>query len=289
VNTCAIGEGERGYCGLREVRGGKLRSLAGLPHRGLLHWYRDPLPTNCVADPFCAGHCQRGRHNLAVFHAACTVDCLFCQNWHFREMDPAAATPIAADALAGAATSRTHCVCHFGGDPAAQMPHALAASRLLAERRVAICWETNGTAHQRLMDRALELSLATGGCVKFDLKAFDDTLHRVLTGASNAWTLANFARAAARFDESGKVPLVVASTLLVPGYIDDQEVAGIARFIARLNPAIPFVLLGFSPHFLLPDLPRTSVRHADAASAAARAAGLLTVRVGNRHLLSRDY
>jgi len=91
AQDCVIGEGERGYCGLREVRGGKLLHLAGTPARGLLHWYRDPLPTNCVADPFCsvrvacAGRAQLGKHNLAVFYAACTVDCLFCQNYHFRE------------------------------------------------------------------------------------------------------------------------------------------------------------------------------------------------------------
>jgi len=289
VNECVIGEGERGYCGLRQVRGGRLRHLAGIPGRGLLHWYRDPLPTNCVADPFCAGHGQRGKHNLAVFYAACTVDCLFCQNWHFREVDPVASASLSAAELADAADRRTYCVCYFGGDPASQMPHALAAARLLAERGVVVCWETNGTAHPRLMDRALDLSLATGGCVKFDLKAHDDALHRVLTGASNAWTLENFARAAARSEEGGATPLVVASTLLVPGYVDAAEVGRIARFIAELNPAIPYSLLGFCPNFLFPDLPRTSVRHAEEAEAAARAAGLQNVRIGNRHLLSRDY
>ncbi|HEY67798.1 MAG TPA: radical SAM protein [Thermoflexia bacterium] len=289
AQDCVIGEGERGFCGLREVRDGKLRHLAGTPDRGLLHWYRDPLPTNCVADPFCAGHTQRGKHNLAVFYAACTMDCLFCQNWHFRESDPFHSDKLTASQLAEAANLRTYCVCYFGGDPASQMPHALAASRLLAERGIVICWETNGTAHPRLMDRALDLSLATGGCVKFDLKAFDDNLHRALTGASNRRTLANFARAAARFDERPEPPPVVASTLLVPGYVDAEEVGRVARFIADLDPRIPYVLLGFAPHFFFPDLPRTSVRHAEEAEAAARAAGLTRVRIGNRHLLSRDY
>jgi pyruvate formate lyase activating enzyme len=289
VQDCTIGEGERGYCGLREVQDGRLRHLAGTPSRGLLHWYRDPLPTNCVADPFCAGHSQRGEHNLAVFYAACTVDCLFCQNWHFRETDPARSDHVSADELASAANERTYCVCYFGGDPASQMPHALAASRLLAERGAVVCWETNGTGHSRLMKRALDLSLATGGCVKFDLKAHDEALHRVLTGASNRRTLENFAQAAARFHERPSPPPVVASTLLVPGYVDADEVGRIARFIAGLNAAIPYTLLGFAPHFLFPDLPRTSVRHADEAEEAARAAGLQTVRVGNRHLLGRDY
>jgi pyruvate formate lyase activating enzyme len=289
VNECVIGEGERGYCGLREVREGRLRHLAGTPARGLLHWYRDPLPTNCVADWVCAGSRQRGMHNLAVFYAACTVDCLFCQNWDFREIDPARSAGLSATELAGAANARTFCACYFGGDPAAQMGHALAAGRRLAGRGVAVCWETNGTAHPRLMDQALELSLSSGGCVKFDLKATDEDMHRALTGASNRLTLENFARAAARFDERPEPPPIVASTLLVPGYVGAEEVGRIAGFIAGLNPEIPYALLGFAPNFVFPDLPRTSVHHAEEAEAAARGAGLRRVRVGNRHLLSREY
>jgi pyruvate formate lyase activating enzyme len=82
---------------------------------------------------------------------------------------------------------------------------------------------------------------------------------------------------------------VIASTLLVPGYMDAEEVGEIARFIASFDPDIPYALLGFHPHFYIHDLPRTSVRHAEEAEAAARAAGLTNVRIGNRHLLSRDY
>jgi pyruvate formate lyase activating enzyme len=139
------------------------------------------------------------------------------------------------------------------------------------------------------MDRALDLALATGGCVKFDLKAHDENLHVALTGVSNRQTLDNLTRAVARFDERPSPPPVVASTLLVPGYVDAEEVGRIARMIADLNPAVPYVLLGFAPQFLFPDLPRTSVRHAEQARDAAHAAGLRTVRIGNRHLLSRDY
>ncbi len=289
VQDCVIGEGERGFCGLREVRDGELHHVAGTPERGLLHWYRDGLPTNCVADPVCSGHSQRGKHNLAVFYASCTIDCLFCQNYHFREVDPGESDFLSADELAEAANDRTYCACFFGGDPASQMPHALATARYLAERGVVVCWETNGTARPRLMDQAFDLAVETGGCVKFDLKAHDDTLHRTLTGASNRHTLENLTRAAARFDERPEPPSVVVSTLLVPGYVDVEEVGRIASFVAEQNPGIPYVLLGFAPHFLFPDLPCTSVDHAEAAECAAREAGLETVRVGNRHLLSRAY
>ncbi len=314
--SCIIGPEERGYCGLRvstpisghgvssggmvgsaqteataavKRHAGRLHHLAGTPARGVLHWYRDPLPTNCVADWVCAGSRRHGYHNLAVFYASCSLNCLFCQNWHFRQVDPVASDGISARELADCANARTFCVCYFGGDPASQMPHALASSQCLAERGVAVCWETAGTQHPKLMARAVELSMKTGGTVKFDLKAFDERLHVALTGASNRRTLENFTLAAARFSERPEPALVVASTLLVPGYVTPDEVARIARFIAGINPRIPYALLGFAPNFYVPDLPRTSVSHAEAAVAAARAAGLRDVHIGNRHLLSRDY
>ncbi len=295
AHACQIGEGERGFCGLRTVRGGRLAHLAGTPKRGLLHWYRDPLPTNCVADWICAGHQRRGEHNLAVFYGSCTFDCLFCQNWHFRQVDPRApeswgnVRAMSAAELAGAANPRTYCVCYFGGDPASQMPHALASARALAELGVVVCWETAGSSHPKLLDRALELSLETGGCLKFDLKAFDEGLHRALTGVSNRQTLENFRRAAARFGERPEPPPVVASTLLVPGYVDADEVGRIARFIAGVEPRVPYALLAFAPHFYMSDLPTTSAEHARQAEAAARQAGLVNVRLGNVHLLSRAY
>lgn len=289
AHRCSIAEGGRGYCGLRTVEDGRLVHLAGTPARGLLQWYRDPLPTNCVADWVCAGSHKRGYHNLAVFYESCTLDCLFCQNWHYRRTRPGQVQCVSASELAQAANARTYCVCFFGGDPASQMPHALAAARELARLGITVCWETAGTSHPKLLDQALRWSLETGGCVKFDLKAYDDALHRGLTGASNQTTLENFARAARRFRERPDPPLVVASTLLTPGYVDAAEVARIARFIAELDRDIPYALLGFAPQFLMTDLPPTSLRHALEAEAAARAAGLRRVRIGNRHLLSSAY
>jgi pyruvate formate lyase activating enzyme len=176
-----MSEGEYGFCGLRTVQNGKLYHLAGTPDRGLLHWYRDPLPTNCVADWVCEGRRHPGYHNLAVFYASCTANCLFCQNWHFRQVSPTMSETITAKALAAESNPHTFCVCFFGGDPASQMPHALATSKYLAARRVRVCWETNGMMHPRLLDAALQYSQETGGCVKFDLKAYDEELHLTLT------------------------------------------------------------------------------------------------------------
>jgi pyruvate formate lyase activating enzyme len=169
------------------------------------------------------------------------------------------------------------------------MPHALAAAKAIGEKGMVICWETAGTANPKLMDRAFHYSLQTGGCLKFDLKAYSETLHKTLTGVTNTQTLENIARLGAQTNQRRDPPLVIVSTLLVPGYISVDEVRRIARFIADINPEIPYSLLGFAPQFLMNDLPRTSVNHAEEAYHAACEEGLTRVRIGNRHLLGYEY
>jgi len=299
VHECSIPEGRLGFCALRRNEGGKLAGADA--SRGKLSWYHDPLPTNCVADWVCAGGTgagypvfahrarpERGHQNLAVFFHACSLNCLFCQNWQFR-LESRKPADIPAGTLAGAADARTSCICFFGGDPAPQLPFSLHAARLAREGRrggiLRICWETNGTMHPALLDEMVDLALESGGCVKFDLKAKDEALHLALTGVTNRRTLENFTRAAKRIPERPVPPLLVASTLLVPGYVDETEVRGIASFIASLDRTIPYSLLAFHPTFQLFDLPRTPERHAVRCRAAALEAGLQNVHLGNVHLL----
>ena len=299
VNECKIPEEGLGYCGLRKNAGGKLAGVS--PQEGKLSWYHDPLPTNCVADWVCpagtgAGYpeyaCSSGPEygykNLAVFFHACTFNCLYCQNWHFREetLRPRT-TPVAR--LISDVDERTSCICYFGGDPTSQLPFALEASRKALEPRkgkiLRICWETNGSMHESLLKEMITLSLNSGGCIKFDLKAWDENLHIALTGITNKTTLENFSRVGEKIRLRPVPPLLIASTLLVPGYIDEEEVKSLAQFLASISPDIPYSLLGFYPHFYMSDLHLTTKGLAQRCLHAAQDAGLKNVRIGNVHLL----
>lgn len=291
AHNCRFPRGDVGYC--------------GLPHenrmRAKVSWYYDPLPTNCVADFVCPARTgcgyprfayrpagEFGYKNLAVFYEACSFDCLFCQNWQYR-FGPKSGKAVSAGQLADAVDDTTACICFFGGDPTPQLPHSLKAALLALKRNrhrvLRICWETNGYMHPKLLDRAVTIALESGGCVKFDLKAWNEGVHIALTGTSNRRTLDNFERVSASVGRRPEMPLLIASTLLVPGYVDVAEVTGIARFIAGLNPNIPYSLLAFHPGFLMDDLPPTSWTHARRCLEAAQEAGLRTVHLGNRHLL----
>jgi len=304
---CRIPEGGLGYCGLVANREGRLVYLSGQPREAVLEYYYDPHPTNCVAFWFCPGAtgrgypkyavrpgCERGYANLAVFYGACNHNCAFCQNWFYRLNTRSASPRVSVEELLAAALDRrVTCVCFFGGDPAPQVLHAIHFSSLLLQRArgrvMRICWESNGHFGARVLPKVIDLSLRSGGIIKFDLKAWTPSVYKALTGVDVGSLYENARAVALAARERPEVPLFTASTLLVPGYVDEEEVRQIARFLASLSPEIPYSLLAFHPDHRMVDLPPTSRRHAEEALRAAREEGLVNVRVGNPWLLGDYY
>lgn len=300
VNECRIPAGAAGYCGVRRNVGGKLAGASSA--MGNLSWYHDPLPTNCVADWVCPGGTgagyptfayrdgpEYGYKNLAVFMGSCSFNCLFCQNSSYKALSQQRRPAHTADHLPSLVGDDTACICFFGGDPSTQMPFVIRASEKSRERKkgsiLRICLETNGCMNIPLLRRAMDLIVDSGGCIKFDLKAYSENLFRKLTGQKRAASFKAFEAACAFIEKRPEPPPVVASTLLVPGYVDHGEVAKIARFIASLDAQIPYSLLGFYPRHMMKDLPRTTRQAASDAQRAALDAGLANVRIGNVHLL----
>lgn len=305
ANDCMIGAGQCGFCGLVWNVDGRLVRYGGTAEHGVLEWYYDALPTNCVGWWFCPGctgsgypryalkpEAEYGYANLAVFYGACSYDCLFCQNWHYRNLSVKHKPVMSAGDLAEKVDRHISCICFFGGDPSPQMPHSLETSRIAlekakAEKRILrVCWETNGYMHPKLAEKAAEMALESGGNIKFDLKAWNETLNMALCGVSNKPTLANFRMIGKKYYGKRKeLPVLCASTLLVPGYVDALEVEHIAKFISEIDADIPYTLLAFYPCYVMNDLPTTSKKQALECQKAAEK-HLKNTRIGNIHLLS---
>lgn len=281
ANECSMGEGEYGFCGLRINRQGRIESF--ISHKsGFAYSYFDPLPTNCCAAWFCPGSHEPG-YNLGVFFYGCNFNCLFCQNASHKMIQTA--PELTDDELVSRASAKSvRCICFFGGSPEPQFPFALHVARRISRdfgRSKHICWEWNGAGNSRFVEQAARLSMETGGTVKFDLKAYNENLHRALCGTGNVRTQENFHRVA---KITKGTDTLTATTLLVPYYIDAQEVDAIAGFIAGIDKNIPYSLLVFHPDYLLTDLPVTSRAQVGECVAAARE-HLNRVNVGNMHLL----
>jgi pyruvate formate lyase activating enzyme len=300
-----MGEGQAGYCGLRWNEAGKLVSVS-TPDAGLFYAYRDPHVTNCCAAFFCPAATglgypefaytpgpEIGYDNLSIFLYGCNFDCLFCQNPSHKDIH--GQSPRSADELIEMTlqNDRVSCWCFFGGSPEPQLPFAINASRkvldrLQGKRLLRICFEWNGCGQPALVKRAAQIACASGGNVKFDLKTWDDNLSMALSGVSNRVAYDNFTMVAREFRPSEQhPPWLCASTLLVPGYVDEVEVEQIARFIAGLDAAIPYSLLVFHPDFMMRDLPITPREQVTRCYETAKK-HLTRVHIGNLHLLGEQ-
>ncbi|MEM4694798.1 MAG: radical SAM protein [Ignisphaera sp.] len=317
VNECRIPINGYGFCGMWRNIKGVLRFIEDSGY-GVLHAYLDPLPTNCVATPVCpaatgAGYPkysvsigpEYGYYNLAVFFVGCNLDCIFCQNWQHKDI---AVSPklrkrylMSVDQLVKEAieNNKVSCICFFGGDPGPHTIYALEVARRIlrysSENNVIkrICWETNGLENPKIMKEMAKLSLESGGIVKIDWKAYTPNVYQALTGVDgyraierikeNIVLLANMSR------ERKEIPLLVISILLVPGYVDEEEVEGIAKYVSSIDKTIPIVLLAFHPDHLLRDLPPTSINHVRKSVEILKTYGIENVFVGNEWLLGYFY
>ena len=103
--------------------------------------------------------------------------------------------------------------------------------------------DTNGHALRRVWDALLPV---TDGFM-VDLKALDPEVHRRLTGRGNGVVLD-----AIRYLH-GAGALYEVRLLLVPGFNDDaDQLARTAEWLARLDPQLRVVVIGFRPHGVRP-------------------------------------
>jgi pyruvate formate lyase activating enzyme len=279
ANSCRIETDGCGYCGINRNERGQIASV--VHEEALAYMYLDPLPTNCCAAWFCPGSDERG-YNLAVFFYGCNFDCLFCQNASHKLLKDAQAVSLK-EMVHAAMNPRVRCVCFFGGSPEPQLPFALRAAREIvqeSENGKHICWEWNGCGNPALVREAAELSAVSGGTAKFDLKCSNPNLSLALCGVSNKRSFENLRM----ISEAGYGNILTATTLLVPYYVDAEEVRAIASFLAAIDSNIPYSLLVFHPDFYLDDLPITPREQVDECCEVARSY-LQRVNIGNEHLL----
>ena len=308
INECSLTENDISYCGLRNIHREKIGDLP-FPSKtkGYIHGYIDSNPTNCCNAWFCpAGTSvgfpkysdyegpEFGTYSYAAFLYGCTFDCLFCQNSshkHFSKRNLYKAETLANQIVNN---KEITCICYFGGTPEAQLPFSINLSNKIIEkikqknqkRKFRACWEWNGSGNQKLIEKCMQIAINSGGNIKFDLKAFNEKLNLTLCGVSNKRTLENFKFLAENYfgTRSQDMPEMSACTLLVPGYINYEEIELIAKFISSIDKNIPYSLLIFHGDYHMRDL-RVTPREQALKCLEVAKKYLTRVNLGNKFLL----
>ena len=182
---------------------------------------------------------------FVLFVAGCPLRCLYCANpdtWHMRDGKETTVDEVMAEIEKYRAflTTAGGGVTVTGGEPLLQPGFTGEILRRCRERGLHTALDTSGFLGVRATDELL----GDTDLVLLDIKSFDVTTYRRLTGGELGPTL-NFAT---RLDRLG-VPMWI-RYVLVPGWTDEPEsVEGLARFVAGLGAVdrvdvLPFHKLG---------------------------------------------
>lgn len=204
-------------------------------------------------------------HRATAHNWGCNMRCRGC-SYLLKEPPRPAVTPGLEEVKAALASIDGCQAVHFmGGEPTLnkQLPELLR----FAKRELGLTTKLGHTNGWNLITEDLDGTNVT-------LKAWDDELHREYTALPAQRIRDNFVAAF----EAGLD--MRASSVLIPGYIDLDQLEPIVAFIAGLSPAIPFHLMGFIP---VPGAPWRRPTDDEMAAAVALCERYLTT-VGSSHL-----
>lgn len=269
AHRCLIREGHYGICGVRQnIRGLLYTRVYGRP----VAQHLDPIEKKPLY------HFLPGSLSYSIATIGCNFRCGFCQNWQISQvrLSEAPGIPgseespdrIVEHALASSARS----IAYTYTEPTIFMEYALDIAQCAREHGLKNVFVTNGFMTQEALERMRGLVDAAN----VDLKFYsDEAYRRVCSGR-----LAPVLDTVRRMKQMGI--WVEVTTLLVPGENDDEDqLRGIAGFLAGLDPDIPWHISRFHPDFRLTDRSSTPQQSMRRALEIGRQAGIRYIYAGN--------
>ena len=243
--SCKIEDGERGFCGVRENKGGTLFSLV---YDKIVSTNVDPIEKK----PFF--HFAPGTKSFSIATMGCNFRCTFCQNYSISqppnetgEISGIHYTP--KQLVTMALDSGCESIAYTYTEPT--IYYELARDTMILAKKAGLLnvFVTNGYMSRDMLDDAK--GLIDGANV--DLKAFNDNFYTQYCRARLKGVLDSL-----KYIKGMGIWLEV-TTLLIPGLNDNtSEIREMARFIKNeLGKETPWHVSRFFPRYKELDLPPT--------------------------------
>jgi pyruvate formate lyase activating enzyme len=264
---CVIDDRERGYCGVRENRGGTYYTLV---HSRVVSAHIDPIEKK----PFF--HFQPGTLAFSIATAGCNVNCKMCQNWEISQVRPeqVRATRMPPATLAELAR-QYNCgsVAYTYSEPVVWFEYMMDCAAAARAAGIKSAVVTGGYIQQE----PLKALVKGVDAIKVDLKGYSQKFYKEIVNGD----LKPVLDALVTIRKLGMWTEIV--YLVIPGLNDgDQEFLGLARWVrSELGLDVPLHFSRFYPEYLLKNLPPTPLHTLERAKAAADAEGLHYVYIGN--------
>jgi len=269
AHRCVVAPGKFGTCGVRENRDGRLMTHAFGP---IIAAHVDPIEKKPLY------HFLPGTSSFSIAAAGCNFRCGFCQNWEIsqapRDGRPGGRGPDTSpdEVVRSALGHGCRSISYTYTEPTIFFEFALATAVPARAAGLANVFVTNGYMTAEALD-ALHPYL---DAANVDLKSFRDETYKKVCGAHLQPVLDSI-----RHLRTLGIWVEV-TTLVVPEMNDgEDELRAIARFLAGLDPAIPWHISRFHPDYEYAGSRPTPVGTLRRARAIGREEGLAYVYVGN--------
>jgi len=264
---CVIDDRERGYCGVRENRGGTYYTLV---HSRVVAAHVDPIEKKPLF------HFLPGTLAFSIATAGCNVNCKMCQNWDISQIRPEQVRSTYAPPEKVAALAREYqcaSIAYTYSEPVIFYEYMMDTAAAGHEQGVKSVVITGGY----IAAEPLKKLCASVDAIKVDLKAFSEKFYKEVVNGE----LKPVLDALVTLRKQGMWSEIV--YLVVPTLNDSEaEFKGLARWVkSDLGLDVPVHFTRFHPEYLLKNLPPTPLETLERAKAIADAEGLHYVYVGN--------
>ena len=266
---CAIADGKRGICSVRQNQGGTLYTLVyGKPCSSQV----DPIEKKPLY------HCFPGSKAFSIATVGCNFRCLHCQNHEIsqlpRDHDQIFGEELSpAEVVEYARKAGCRSISYTYTEPTMFYEYAYDIAKLAKEAGLSNNFVTNGYIEEAPLVAIRPLLDAAN----IDLKSISDAFYKKICGARVEGVLASI-----KLYKSLGIWVEI-TTLVIPNHNDtDEEFKAIATFIRdEVGPETPWHVSAFHPTYKLTDASRTPARTLIRAREIGLGAGLRYVYTGN--------
>ena len=266
---CKIAESNLGFCGVRRNIDGTLYTLV---YGETIANHVDPIEKKPLF------HFLPGTRSYSIAAVGCNFHCGFCQNWQISQIteqpgdgEYGISFP-PRDVVAAAKEEGCASISYTYTEPTIYFEYAYDTAKIAAEEDLKNVFVTNGY----MTKKTLEVAVPYLDAVNVDLKAWQENYYRTYCKAS----LKPVLEAIRAMRKAGI--WVEVTTLVVPGENDSTEaLEGIARFIADVDPEIPWHISRFHPSYRFGGHSATPMETLETAEETGRRSGLRYVYLGN--------
>jgi pyruvate formate lyase activating enzyme len=267
-HECLIRDGRRGICGVRVNQDGVLFSLV---YGRAISEAVDPIEKKPLY------HFLPGTKTFSIATVGCNFTCLHCQNYSISQF-PGEGHDIVGERVSPekvvALAQQTGCrsIAYTYTEPTIFLEYAMDTAKLARLAGLKNVFVTNGY----ITSEALRAVSPYLDGANIDLKAFTDQFYHTICGGKLQPVLDSIRL----YKELGI--WVEVTTLVIPNHNDSEdEFTKIARFLADIDPDLPWHVTQFYPTYRLTDQPRTPVETLDKARQIGIKTGLKYVYQGN--------